>query len=140
VHRITNDSNSYSELCDRDSRTLVAQFTDFVSDIWILRNEGSQRSQRITSGGKDGIGGLSWTPDGRIVYACLSRESYYVTSAVGNNAIWLVDGDGKIRNDSLSLMILTLIRQSRAMAGILFSAQIGAVAGAYGEWTLMVVT
>jgi Tol biopolymer transport system component len=56
-----------------------------ISNIWVAPNGDARRAKQITSSRVDGMGGISWTPDGKIV--CESRAS-------GNSDIWIMDSDG----------------------------------------------
>jgi Tol biopolymer transport system component len=92
VSRVTNDTNSYSALqITADSRTLVTEMADVTSNIWVAPDGEASRARQITTGGKDGLGGLAWTPDGKVVYASVSRDSF---GANANRAIWIVNSDG----------------------------------------------
>jgi TolB protein len=98
VHRITNDTNSYSALSiTTDSKRLIAEVDDLNSNIWVMTNGNPASARQITYTGKDGVGGISWTPDGRVVYATISRDSYNQTGASGDKAIWVIDADGQNR-------------------------------------------
>lgn len=95
VSRVTNDTNSYSTLSiTTDSRTLVAEMQDITSNIWVTPDGDASRARQITSGGKDGLGGLSWTPNGKIVYSSVSRDSFISSAASGNSSIWIINRDG----------------------------------------------
>ena len=86
VVRITNDLNDYLGVSlTADSSALVTVETEQVSNIWIAPNDNAHRATQITNSRLDGAEGLSWTPDGKIVYA--SRAS-------GNLDLWIVDADG----------------------------------------------
>jgi len=102
TRRITNDLNRYDHVrLTADSKTLVAVQGDQVSNIWIAPGGDSSRAKQITSGlGKAGAGsiitiaglirgdcggGISWTPDGRIVYHSMSS---------GKADIWIMDASG----------------------------------------------
>jgi Tol biopolymer transport system component/DNA-binding winged helix-turn-helix (wHTH) protein len=89
VRSITNDLNDYVGLgLAADSASLVAVQTEKVSDIWMVPDGDAVHAQRITSNRADGGGGISWTPDGRIVY----------TSVVGGNQeIWIMNKNGSGR-------------------------------------------
>jgi serine/threonine protein kinase len=85
ARRITNDLNTYLDVSlTADSSALVTVQADRLSNIWVAPGGEASRATQITSG----VGqqyGLSWTPDGRIVYAS-------VTS--GNLDIWIMNADG----------------------------------------------
>jgi TolB protein len=57
------------------------------SDIWVMPSGKAAEARRITSGtgNDDGYHGLSWTPDGKLVYA---------SSATGNLELWSIDANG----------------------------------------------
>ncbi|MDQ3684102.1 MAG: protein kinase, partial [Acidobacteriota bacterium] len=87
ARRITNDLNRYSDVSlTADSGALVTVQTNRVSNMWVAPGGEAGRARQITSGTSDGSGGISWTPDGRIVYG---------SSASGKPDIWVMDADGK---------------------------------------------
>jgi Tol biopolymer transport system component/DNA-binding winged helix-turn-helix (wHTH) protein len=96
ARRITNDFDRYSDLSlTADSKTLATTLAGSVWNVWIVPNSDPNLSlalgvkfpvdatgaRKITSG----TGGLSWTPDGRVVFPS------YVS---GNGEIWTVKPDG----------------------------------------------
>jgi len=86
--RVTNDLASYSGISlSADSRALVTVQTDTIANLWVMPAGETPAARQITSGSGryDGIPGLAWTPDGRIVYA---------SPASGNAEIWIANGDG----------------------------------------------
>jgi serine/threonine protein kinase/Tol biopolymer transport system component len=86
VRRVTNDPNSYEVVSTTDdSATLAALQTDRLSNLWAVPDGDSGRAAQIASGKYQGLEGLAWTPDGRLLYS--SNES-------GNDDIWLMDADG----------------------------------------------
>ncbi|HEY6120643.1 MAG TPA: winged helix-turn-helix domain-containing protein, partial [Pyrinomonadaceae bacterium] len=86
VHRITNDLSDYRGMSlTADSNALVAVQSDQVSNISIARTRNTKDAKQLTSGKFDGVDGISWTPDEKIVYA--SRAS-------GNLDIWIMNRDG----------------------------------------------
>jgi len=85
--RTTNDLLDYSSLSlTNDAQTLCAVQGDFRGNIWILPQGSTARAQRVTNGKDEGLVGLAWAPDGRIVY---------VSSVSGNSDLWIMDRDGK---------------------------------------------
>lgn len=87
ARRITSDLNDYADVtATGDSKALVAVQTDMRSQVWVAPGGDAARAKQITSGTYEGIGGLTWTADGRLVY--ISRGSS------NNVALWVVDGDG----------------------------------------------
>jgi len=86
VRRITNDLNDYLNVSlTADSSSLVTVQLERISDIWMVPDGDSNRASRITTNRVAGMGGISWTPDGRIVHA--SRGSGY-------QEIWIMKRDG----------------------------------------------
>ncbi|MEO8433715.1 MAG: protein kinase [Pyrinomonadaceae bacterium] len=86
AHRITNDLNDYLSMSlAADSATLVTVKSEQVSNIWIAPNDDAGRASQITYSKFDGIDGISWTPDGKIVY---------VSGAGGNLDLWMTGADG----------------------------------------------
>ena len=86
VHRITNDLNDYLGVSlTADSTALVSVQSERPSNIWVASNSGAGNATQITFSNLDGRGGISWTPDGKIVYASL---------ASGNSDLWIMDADG----------------------------------------------
>lgn len=87
ARRITNDLNRYSDVSlTVNSGALVTVQTNRVSNMWVAPRGAASRARQITSGTSDGSGGISWTPDGRIVYG---------SNASGKPDIWMMDADGK---------------------------------------------
>lgn len=87
TRRITNDLNNYSDVTlTADSSTLAAVQRNRISNVWVAPKEDVSHARQITSGTLDGLGGLAWTPDGRIVYR---------SDASGKSDIWIMDADGK---------------------------------------------
>lgn len=89
VHRITNDLGSYENTLSlaADSRALLTVQANEYTNLWVAPDGDSTRARQITFGKDklDGIYGLSWTPDGRIVYTSL---------ASGQQQIWVMNPDG----------------------------------------------
>ncbi len=86
--RVTNDLNTYiGASITRDGAALVTVQTDRVPNIWVAPAGDAARARQITTGaGKfDGFYGLSWTPDGRIVYSSV---------AAGSWDLWIMNADG----------------------------------------------
>ena len=87
ARRITNDLNGYQDLSlTADSTALVTVQSDQLSNIWTISNKEDGRATQLTSNKRDGIYGVTWTPDGKIVYA---------SNVSGNEDIWIMDADGK---------------------------------------------
>nr|MBA2525884.1 PD40 domain-containing protein [Pyrinomonadaceae bacterium] len=88
ARRITNDFSDYVGMSlTADSNALAAVQSSRLSNIWVAPDGDAGRAVQIKSGGSnlDGIRGLAWTPDGRIVYYSL---------AGGARDIWIMNGNG----------------------------------------------
>jgi Tol biopolymer transport system component len=88
ARRITADFNNYSSLSlPSDSNALVTVQSNTISNIWVAANGDAGRAIQIKSGGNnlEGLYGLAWTPDGRVVYPSL---------ASGAPDIWIMNPDG----------------------------------------------
>jgi eukaryotic-like serine/threonine-protein kinase len=85
--RVTNDLNNYNGVSvTSDSRTLVTVRADYISKVWTSLVTDINKIKPATYGtASSGTGGISWTPDGRIVYE---------SNASGNNDLWIADADG----------------------------------------------
>jgi Tol biopolymer transport system component len=109
AHRITNDLNSYAGLSlTADGGTLVTAQYEYRSSIWVGSNNDLQRAKQIIPGGYDGVMGLSWTPDNKLVYAAVIAGKWdlfiangdgsnhrQLTSNAGNNVLPAVTSDGR---------------------------------------------
>ena len=83
--RITNDLNDYRGVSLTSSMNALATVErEAKSSIWIT--SGPQfRGTELNSSSNDGQAGISWTPDGRLVFA----------SGIGlQSDIWIIDADG----------------------------------------------
>ncbi|MGO9094690.1 MAG: protein kinase domain-containing protein [Bryobacteraceae bacterium] len=88
LRRITNDLNNYTGVsATADSSALVTVQIETVANLWVAPVERPAEASQITSGSalRDGANGVSWTPDGRIVYT---------SSASGSPEIWIANDDG----------------------------------------------
>ncbi|MEO8574819.1 MAG: hypothetical protein ABI481_12700, partial [Pyrinomonadaceae bacterium] len=91
ARKITQDLNNYTSISmSSDSSIVVTVQEDEAANIWIAPEGDSSRATQISSvsGKMDGYDGVGWTADGRIVYTSMSG---------GNEAIWIMDADGKNR-------------------------------------------
>ena len=92
AQKITNDLNDYRDLSlTDDSTALITVQSEAHVNVWLSPNADSVnagRARQITDGvgQNNGVGGLTWLPDGRVVY---------VSRAYGSQDVWLMDQDGK---------------------------------------------
>ena len=86
--RVTNDLNDYVGVSlSADARTLVTVQSEKVSNLWVAPAADTARAIQVTRGLSrgDGLSGLAWTPDGRIVFGSV---------ASGRPEIWIMHADG----------------------------------------------
>lgn len=84
---ITNDPNSYTGLSvTQDSNVLLTLKSEMLSSIWIISGRKNGSTTHIASSQYQGATGISWTPDGKLVYAATN---------VNDNNIWIMDADGR---------------------------------------------
>ena len=85
---LTDGLNGYEDISlTADSGTLCAVRSDRIVNLWIAPNGEARGARQITlgAGREDGSRGISWTPDGKIVYH---------STAGGNQNIWITEADG----------------------------------------------
>jgi DNA-binding winged helix-turn-helix (wHTH) protein/Tol biopolymer transport system component len=88
---ITPDVSRYgraSVSVSNDASSLLAVRSEISSSIWIGQSGEPRQTRPVTSrafGKLDGSAGLSWTPDGRIVYSSFLNNSY---------SLWTMTADG----------------------------------------------
>jgi len=86
ARKLTADVNGYTALSvASDSRSFLAIQGDINVNLWVGPANDPDAAVQITSGRMDGIGGLAWTADGRVVYQGNVGDSYQ---------IWMVNADG----------------------------------------------
>ncbi|MBI1766586.1 MAG: PD40 domain-containing protein [Acidobacteria bacterium] len=88
AQKITNDLNDYTDLSmTADAQTMAVVSANRGVNLWVAPANEATRAKAITSGSgrEDGVRGLAWTPDGRIVYRSMSGEA---------PQIWIMNADG----------------------------------------------
>jgi serine/threonine protein kinase/Tol biopolymer transport system component len=88
VRRLTNDLSSYvSASVSADSRTMASVQQNLASSLWVGAANAPDNARQVTSGRFDGMKGLVWTPDNRIVYTGNHSENWdlFVADADGGN-------------------------------------------------------
>lgn len=88
LRKITNDLSSYQGLSlTADNKTIVSVSQTLLSNIWTVSDTNTNRVEKITSevGRDEGLSGIAWSPDGRIVYT---------TRITGTQDLWIVNQDG----------------------------------------------
>lgn len=88
VRRVTNDLANYLGLSlASDGKTIATVHESRVANIWRFDPAENLPAVRLTSeiGRDEGMSGVAWLPNGRIVYTVRSR---------GSQDLWIADGDG----------------------------------------------
>ncbi|QQS47242.1 MAG: serine/threonine-protein kinase [Acidobacteriota bacterium] len=64
-----------------DARSLISVQYESLSNLWIAAGSDISRVQQLTRGVGDGVKGMAWTPDDRIVYVSTTggRETIWIT-------------------------------------------------------------
>jgi Tol biopolymer transport system component len=86
--RVTNDLNAYIGVSiAADGRSVATVQAENNSSIWVVPTTEPATAAEVTTGrGRaDGLSGLTWTPDGRIVFG---------SSASGRQELWIMNADG----------------------------------------------
>jgi Tol biopolymer transport system component len=86
--RVTNDLNAYlGASLSADGKSLATVQTETTASIYVVDKAGAE-PRRLTDGARreDGINGISWMPDGRILFA---------STGSGLAQLWIVDADGR---------------------------------------------
>ena len=86
ARRVTNDLNYYTDLSmAADAPMIVASVMNKTSNIWIVPETDVSKATVVTASNFSGNEGVSWAPDGRIVFTSTERE---------NRDIWISNSDG----------------------------------------------
>ena len=91
ARKITNDLNNYMGISlNADSSVLVTVQENQSTDIWVAPDGDAGRATQFksVSSNLDGLDGVMWTPDGKIVFNSM---------AGGKDGIWIMEADGKNR-------------------------------------------
>ena len=84
--RISSDLNDYSGTSlTADSKTFVTVQNDPTANIWTAPITNPETARQITTGKLEGTKGVSFAPDGRIVYTVNTQ---------GTSDIWIMNADG----------------------------------------------
>lgn len=86
--RLTNDLHDYNKLrVSSDSKMIAVEQQLAFHHLWIVNVDGADAAKQITHGARslDGYYGLSWTPDGRVLFA---------SSRTGESEIFTCNPDG----------------------------------------------
>jgi serine/threonine protein kinase/Tol biopolymer transport system component len=96
VRRVSNDLNDhFSVSVSADGQTIVAVQRDPASEIWVGPANAPDSARQVSSGRGDGLLGVAWTFDNRIVYTGNHSENFdlFIADADGGNPRQLTFGD-----------------------------------------------
>jgi len=98
VREITNDLSTYNSdiSISDDSKSLLTIEHRQLNNVWVAPSDNLSQAKQITFGsfGKyDGLWGLDWTPDGRIIFTNSSTETQHISE---------MNADGNERKDLTS--------------------------------------
>ncbi len=88
VRRISHDLSDYlSVALAADGHTIAAVQRSQTSEISVAPSDNPNNPRQITSGRLDGVSGITFSPDGRIVYGANHSENWdlFMVDADGNN-------------------------------------------------------
>jgi Tol biopolymer transport system component/tRNA A-37 threonylcarbamoyl transferase component Bud32 len=90
ARRVTDDTNSYgtgSFSLTADSSTIATLQQEVISNLYVAPRAEAGAARQVTPGvpGRLMTFGMSWTPDGRVVYAAMLG---------GNTDVWIMNADG----------------------------------------------
>jgi Tol biopolymer transport system component len=98
--RVTSDLLAYRIVSlTADGSSLVTVAADSLASLWVQPRDGKGRPRRLTSSKVDGMRGLDFAPDGRIVYTSAEGggQGLWVTRADAGERSPLPAGEGEIR-------------------------------------------
>jgi eukaryotic-like serine/threonine-protein kinase len=89
VRRISNDLSTYQSISlSRDGRTIVSAQENLTGEIWVGPANSPDEAKQVSLGKGDGLYGIAWTPDNRIVYTTIRSDNrdLFISDADGANA------------------------------------------------------
>ncbi|HEY3125095.1 MAG TPA: DPP IV N-terminal domain-containing protein, partial [Thermoanaerobaculia bacterium] len=105
TRRVTNDLGDYRDLSlPSDVGTLIAVQSERRGNIWISPADNTGESTQVTSTNYDGLNGLSWTPEGKIVYTlqAAAEQNLWITDRHGGSPEQLTSHAGFNRQPAVS--------------------------------------
>lgn len=98
ARKVTNDLDDYRDLSlTADSQTMAVVRSGQQANVWVVPEADASRAIEITSNNYDGVLGLAWTPDMRIVYSTVATgttQNLWITDADGSHQKQLTDNVG----------------------------------------------
>jgi len=105
TRRVTNDLGDYRDLSlTSEVGTLIAVQSERRGNIWIASADNIGESTQVTSTNYDGLNGLSWTPEGKIVYTlqAAAEQNLWITDRLGGSPEPLTSHAGFNRQPAVS--------------------------------------
>lgn len=105
VRRVTNDLDDYKDLSlTSDSEVIAAVQSDTHANVWLVPEADAERARQLTSGNYDGIYGLAWMQDGRLIHTSLSNgmQNLWVTDQANGSQTQLSESAGNNRSVAVS--------------------------------------
>jgi DNA-binding winged helix-turn-helix (wHTH) protein/Tol biopolymer transport system component len=109
THQITNDLSSYSDALSLSKDSLLTIEHRQMNNVWVAPSDKLSQAKQITFGSfgrYDGLWGLGWMPDGRIIFNSSNTESQVISemNADGSGQRQLtapghIDSDLDVSND-----------------------------------------
>ena len=93
ARRLTNDLLDYQLCCldlTPDGKTLVDTELTMVSDLWIASDGNSAKAKQVTAK-EFAVGGFSWMPDGRIIFASQNGNLFAINPDGGGRTLLTPD-------------------------------------------------
>ena len=97
ARRITNDLNNYDGVSiSTDATMLVTVQSERRANIWVSDAGDEAHASQLPSDKNDGVGGVAWTPDARVVYTSTKNGNIdiWIMNANGGNRKQLTNSDG----------------------------------------------
>jgi Tol biopolymer transport system component/DNA-binding winged helix-turn-helix (wHTH) protein len=100
VRRLTNDLEAYFWLSlSADGRMLVTRQQKVISHLWLMPDGDLNKARQLTFGGRnlDGYVGLTWMPDGKILFSSLAGHitDLHSMDADGVNRVEMTSNAGQ---------------------------------------------
>jgi eukaryotic-like serine/threonine-protein kinase len=93
IRRVSNDLGDYSTVSvSADGRTVVSVQYNNLGQVWVGPADAPDTAKQISSGREDGVWGVAWMQNDRIVYTALDSERWnlFLADSDGANARPLV--------------------------------------------------
>src|SRR6185436_2264931 len=75
VSRITRDWSDYrGASMTRDESALISVQREVLSNVWVAPVGDASHPHQVSTGRLDGLNGMAWAPDGRLVYVSMTNN------------------------------------------------------------------